>query len=190
MIDYPVAVCDACVLFPAPLRDFLVRLAIAGAYKGRWTNEIHGEWVHNVLNARPHLIGGNIERTVKLMNTSVRDCLVSGYEPLIPTLNLPDANDRHVLAAAIHCQANVIVTFNLRDFPGEILQTYGIEALHPDDFVLRLIDFNSTSVCQAARRQRFSLRNPPKSVAEYLSTLEAQSLTQTAARLREFAVVL
>lgn len=190
MVEFPIAVCDACVFFPAPLRDFLVRVAIAGAFKARWTNEIHGEWVYNVLKARPDLMREKIERTVNLMNTSVRDCLVTGYETLIPTLHLPDSNDRHVLAAAIHCQANVIVTFNLRDFPREVLQTYGIEALHPDDFVLRLLDFDSSAVCLAARRQRQSLRQPPKSVAEYLSTLEAQSLTQTAARLRQFAEII
>ncbi len=69
------------------------------------------------------------------MNASVRDCLVENYRELIPALDLPDLDDRHVLAATIVANADVIVTFNLRDFPRENLETYGIEALHPDEFI-------------------------------------------------------
>lgn len=167
-----------------------MHLALVEVFQAHWTTEIHAEWTRNVLENRPDVRASDLQRTRDLMDFHVFDALVTGYEPFIPALSLPDPNDRHVLAAAIHCRANVIVTFNLRDFPRATLQDYGIEALHPDDFVLRLLDFDSSAVCLAARRQRQSLRNPPKSVAEYLSTLEAQSLTQTASRLRQFAEVL
>jgi PIN domain len=72
------------------------------------------------------------------MNAHVRDCLVTGYEDLIPALDLPDPDDRHVLAAAIRGRADVIVTCNLADFQADQLAHYGIEARHPDDFLLSL----------------------------------------------------
>ena len=74
------------------------------------------------------------------MNTAVRDCLVSGYEPLIAALDLPDPNDRHVLAAAIRAKAQIIVTKNLRDFPAERLAPWDLKAKSPDSFVRDQID--------------------------------------------------
>lgn len=74
---------DACVLYPAPLRDFLVRLAVTGAFRARWTEAIHDEWVRNLLANRADLSREKLERTVALMNQAVPDCLVEGYELLI-----------------------------------------------------------------------------------------------------------
>lgn len=125
---------DACVLYPAPLRDLLMQLALTGAYRARWSEQIHDEWTRNVLKNRPDLTSAQLDRTVELMNRAVPDCLVKDYEPLVKGLDLPDEDDRHVLAAAIKCGASVIVTYNLRDFPAEILKCFEIEALHPDVF--------------------------------------------------------
>jgi len=83
-----------------------------------------------------------------LMNDAIRDVLVEDYEALIPGLDLPDPNDRHVLAAAIKSGAQVIVTHNLRDFPPAAIERYGIEAQHPDAFVLNLIDLNASAVAE------------------------------------------
>ena len=174
---------DACVLYPAALRDFLMWLAITNLFKARWTEEIHDEWIRNILKNRPDLTLEQLTRTKNLMNVSVRDCLVTGYKDIIPVLQLPDAGDRHVLAAAIRCNADYIITFNLSDFPREALEPYGILPRHPDDFILRLIERNSAKVCAAARRQRSRLKNPPKSPDDYLKTLVEQGLPQTAARL-------
>ena len=69
------------------------------------------------------------------MDENINDALVSGYEHIVDQLTLPDADDRHVLAAAIHDGANIIVTVNLRDFPADTLATHGITALHPDTFI-------------------------------------------------------
>jgi hypothetical protein len=121
------------------------------------------------------------------MNAHVRDCLVTGYESLIPALTLPDPDDRHVLAAAVRAGADVIVTFNLKDFPAEALAPYGIEAQHPDEFLSYQLDLAANIVCAAAKRHRASLKNPPKDVEAYLTTLEAQGLAQTVAALRKFA---
>jgi predicted nucleic acid-binding protein len=181
---------DACVLYPAPLRDLLMQLAMSDIFRARWTDQIHEEWIRNVLATRPDLKRAQLERTRDLMNSNVRDCVVSGYEGLVAGLSLPDDNDRHVLAAAIHCRADVIVTFNLKDFPDSDLAPYGIEALHPDDFVANELDLYQATVCEAVKIVRARLKNPPRSVDEYLATLQRQGLAETVASLRGFAGLL
>lgn len=99
-------------------------------------------------------------------------------------LDLPDPQDRHVLAAAIRAQARVIVTFNMRDFPPGALVPYSVDALHPDPFIAQWLDVAPMQVCAAAEAQRHSLRNPPKSVDEFLAILLRQGLPETVARLR------
>ena len=179
-----VAVYDACVLYAAPLRDLLMRVALTGLVQARWSEEIHREWMENLLAQRPDLQRKRVQRTRERMDAALPAALVTGYEPLIDTLTLPDVNDRHVLAAAIHGNAAVIVTFNLSDFPATALSPHGIEALPPDAFLVRLFEMDAEAVGEAARRQREALQNPPKTVEEYLATLEAQGLPQTVARLR------
>lgn len=183
MANYTV-VYDACVLFPAPLRDLLMRLALVGLFRARWSAQIHEEWLRSLLEKRPELTRAQLERTRDLMNTSVLDSLVTGHEPLIEAIVLPDPDDRHVVAAAIRCGANAIVTYNLKDFPEAALQPLGIEAQHPDDFVLCQIDLGPAVVLRALREQRAALKNPPRSLDDFLNTLESQQLVQTVARLR------
>lgn len=166
-----VAVYDACVLYPAPLRDLLLRLALTDLFRARWTERIHEEWMRSVLKDRSDLSAQQIQRTRELMDLSVPDCLVAGYEGLVDNLNLPDPDDRHVLAAAIRCQAGVIVTYNLKDFPQAALASHGMEAQHPDDFVSHLHDLAPAAVCATVRGQREALKNPPRSVRELLDTL-------------------
>jgi hypothetical protein len=181
-----VAVLDANILYFAPLRDLCIRLAQAGLVRAQWTEEIHEEWVRSLIRDKPHLLLERLSRTRKLINEAVRDCLVSGYEHLIPSLTLPDADDRHVLAAAIRGRAEVIVTYNLRHFPQEALTRFDIEAVHPDDFVADLFELAPGPVCAAVREQRLSLHNPPRSADQLLRTFEGLGLTQTVARLRQF----
>jgi len=121
------------------------------------------------------------------MDEHVPDCLVTGFEALIPMLTLPDPNDRHVLAAAIHGGAGLIITFNMCDFPASILERFDIEAVHPDEFVVRLWDDHPTAVLEAMRLQRAGLRKPPKTAAEYITTLEQCQLPEVATRLRLYA---
>ena len=178
---------DACVLYPAPLRSLLMYLAMTDLYRARWTNEIHEEWMRNVAKNIPNFTRQQAEKIRDLMNAHVLDCLVSGYEALIPSLTLPDANDRHVLAAAIHCGADTIVTFNRKDFPEEALRPYGIEAQHPDDFLSEQIDLATSIVCGAANQQRQSLSRPPMTVEQYLTSLKRQGLYQTVLKLQRNA---
>lgn len=177
---------DSCVLYyPAPLRDLLVQLALAGLFRARWTALIHEEWMRSVLASRPDLSRERLERTRDLMDRSVRDCLVTGFEPLVGALHFPDPDDRHVLAAAIVGRADMILTFNLRDFPTSRLAPYSIEARHPDEFVSRLMDVDEHRVRDAVRRCRERLRNPPLTTEEHLDRLAVQGLTRAAARLRD-----
>lgn len=183
-MDEPIAVLDVCVLYPAPLRDLLMHLALVDAFRARWTEEIHAEWMRNVLANRPDLRSEQLERTRELMNLHARDALIGGYESLTDTLTLPDSGDWHVLAAAIYSKADQIVTFNLRDFPKKSLSPFGIEAVHPDNFILRLIESDAEKVVRAAERQRQSLKNPPKSREEFLSILSVQKLQATVEKLQ------
>ncbi|WP_249192517.1 PIN domain-containing protein [Burkholderia cenocepacia] len=137
------AVYDACVLYPAPLRDFLMWLGLSGRFRARWSQAIHEEWKRNLLINRPDLTRVQVDRTSDLMDRAIPDGLVEGYEALVAGLTLPDPDDRHVLAAAIRCGASVIVTFNERDFPNDLLAPYGIESQHPDEFVDNLLDLDA-----------------------------------------------
>lgn len=155
-------------------------------YRAKWTNEIHEEWIRNVLANRPDLTKTQLERTRELMNSNVRECLVEGYEKLIPALTLPDPDDRHVLAAAIRSSSSVIVTFNLKDFPAKTLKEFGIEAQHPDDFLMHLLDLAPEMVCVAARQQRVNLKRPSMNADEYLECLKRQRLLKTVTQLKKY----
>jgi hypothetical protein len=184
------ALYDSCVLYPAPLRDLLVRLGGTGLFRARWTNEIHEEWIRNVLENRSDLSRERLERTRDLMNEHIFDSLVTDYADLIPSLVLPDADDRHVVAAAIRGRADVIVTFNLKDFPSSALSPYNIEPQHPDVFVQHLLDLNEALVCATIRQQRLDLRKPPKPIEDVLNTFDAQGLKQSVGRLRSLTAFL
>ncbi len=176
---------DACLLYAPSIRDLAVELARTGLLRARWTTRIHTEWINAVIRQRPELDRTHLERVAALMNSAISDCLISGFEPLEANLSaLPDPNDRHVLAAAIHCGAQEIVTFNLRDFPAEVLQVYGIRAVHPDVFVEHLLDLNTEAVCESIRRIRRRLINPPSTATEMLAKYESQGLAISASILR------
>jgi predicted nucleic acid-binding protein len=176
---------DACVLYPAPLRDLLLQLALTDLFRAKWTRMIHGEWIENLLANRPDLDRSCLERTRDLMDEAVRDCIVEGFEPLIEAFTLPDPDDRHVLAAAVRCKADLIVTYNLSDFPSECLETWTVEAEHPDEFIVHLLGLDESLVCDAARTCRARLSNPAKTADEYLDILASQQLLETVSWLRE-----
>jgi predicted nucleic acid-binding protein len=176
---------DACVLYPATLRDVLVQLATTRIFRAKWTDRIHDEWIRNLLVNRPDLKADRLERLRVLMNDSVPDSLVTDFEHLIPSLELPDPDDRHVLAAAIAAEANIIVTFNLQDFPASVLATQGIEAKHPDVFIGDLIDRNPQTVLQSVETIRNRLKNPPQTFNSYMGILENQGLLNSVSMLRQ-----
>jgi predicted nucleic acid-binding protein len=167
-----------------------MELSAAGLFRAKWTDRIQEEWITNLLLKRNDLKREQLDRTKELMARALPDCLVNGFEALEPSLELPDPDDRHVLAAAIHCKADVIVTFNLQDFPPENLSKFDLEVQHPDEFIHHQFGLNHAGVLTAVQRCRRRLKNPPKTAEEYLSTLEAQSLPQTTDVLQEYADVI
>jgi hypothetical protein len=179
-----VALYDANALYPASTRDLLIRLARTGLVGARWTARIQDEWIRNLLANRPDLNPAQLRRTRELMEAAVPGALVEAFEHRIPELALPDPDDRHVLAAAIEAQADVLVTFNGKDFPREVVAPYGIEVIDPDAFVQDLLRRYPLVVLAAARAQRASLTRPPRPVAEYLGHLAAGGLPRTAEALR------
>ncbi len=161
-----------------------MHLALSGLFRARWTNRIHEEWINALLRNRPDLDASQLAWTRQQMDAAIPDCLVTGYEALESALQLPDPDDRHVLAAAILVGAGTIVTTNLRHFPEEALLPHGMTAQHPDQFVEHAFDLNPVAVCKAVRDHRQSLRNPPRSVAELLDTYQSQGLATFVAALR------
>ena len=178
------AVYDACVLYPAPLRDTLMSLAVTRLFRAHWTEAIHDEWIRNLLRARPDITPDQLARTRSVMNRAVPDAVVTGYEHWIETLSLPDKDDRHVLAAAVHSKARLIVTFNTKDFPAAALSPYSVETRHPDHFILQLSQKYPVQILDALKQQRLRLLHPPVSIKEFLDTLARQGLPETVDFLR------
>lgn len=167
-----------------------MELAITDLFRAKWSYLIHEEWIGALLKKRTDLSADDLKRTRELMDMHVRDCLVENFEDLIPSLHLPDAKDNHVLAAAIRGRADVIVTYNLKDFPEKDLKKYGIAAQHPDEFLIHVLDLAPGIVSAAARTHRNRLNSPSKTVDEYLECLERQQLNGFVAGLRSFARLL
>jgi len=163
-----------------------MRLALTDIYQAKWTKDIHKEWIYNLLKKRSDLTREKLEKTREKMDMYVRDCLVSGYEGKIKDIVLPDPNDRHVLAAAICANAQIILIFNVSDFPIKITKKYGIEALHPDMFLQYLLSISRFDVIKTIHDTRCSLKNPPKSTEEYLNILKKQSLEKTVKYLKDY----
>jgi len=184
------ALFDASVLYPAVTRDILLQLAITDLFRAKWTADIHDEWMRSLSRDRPTINPAALNRTRTLMDSSVRDCIVTGYQPLIPSLSLPDPNDRHVLAAAIVGRCDVIVTCNLADFPEIALTPFGIDAQHPDEFLTNHLNLAPGVFCDAIRKVRARLRNPRFSAREYLEVLTNNGLVATASELIQFSTLI
>lgn len=178
-----VVVYDANALYPNAQRDLLIRIAQAGLVQAKWTVEIIEEMASARLRRKPDLELARLDRLKDLINHSVPDCLVWGYEPLMGNLKLPDPDDRHVLAAAIKSGAQVIVTSNLKDFPAEDLAEFNIEAKTPDDFVLDQISIDDRVVF-ACVQDIANCRAQPHTAQDVLAELENTGLVASVAALR------
>lgn len=124
------------------------------------------------------------------MDRAVPDCLVEEYEELANSLTLPDAGDRPILAAAICANASVIVTFNEKDFPKEILAKFGLHTRHPDEFILDVASIGELAFLAAVKWDFEHYRNPPISFDSYLAELQRAGLPQTPACLSELRALI
>lgn len=179
-----VVVYDASVFYPDALRDLHIRVAGAGLFQAKWTRQIVAEAMTALARNRPDIPAARLERLGALINDSVPDCLITGYEPLIENLKLPDPDDRHVLAAAIKASAQVIVTANLRDFPQSDLAPWDIEAQTPDEFMLNQISVDAMVVFACIQQIADSRKRRPKTVNDVLGQLERHGLIRSVATLR------
>lgn len=179
-----VVVYDASVLYPGTLRDLLIRIAQTGLVQARWTEMILDEMFNAIRRNRPDLDPAKLDRTRVLMATAVRDWKVTDFESLIDSLKLPDPDDRHVLAAAIRARAQVIVTSNLRDFPGAELSRWDIEPRSPDAFVRDQISLDRDAIVAAIQQIADSWRNPCGTPSDVLDRLERSGLAVSVAELR------
>lgn len=179
------AVLDANVLYSYPLTSVLLELAEARLYRPIWSEDIHAEWIRAVKGNRPDLAVEKLERRRVAMDEALPDACVGGYHRLIGSLELPDPGDRHVLAAAIRARAQVIVTFNERHFPADVLAEFDLCTQHPDTFLRHLIDLAPSVVRVRLETAVGVLQRPPMTIEEYIALLERQSLPESAAALRE-----
>jgi predicted nucleic acid-binding protein len=180
-----IVVYDADALYPNTLRDLLIRIAqLPHLVQAKWTDQILDEMIRALQKNRPDISDKKASRLRDLMNGVVRDCLVTGYEPLIPSLDLPDPDDRHVLAAAIKVNAQVIVTRNLRDFPKDKLAPWGIYAKSPDVFVRDVIGIDRQAVWACVQQIVDSRTGHPVTVDDVLGELTRSGLVGSAAALR------
>ena len=178
------AILDANVLYPQLVRDTLLSLAVERLYHARWSATIHDEWTRNLAKDRPEL-AAKLPLVVERMNASVPDCLVTNYERLADSIELPDPDDRHVVAAAIVGHADAIVTFNTKDFPASVLQPYGIEVQHPDEFLMNQLQLQEIPALRAIKKMRARWTNPARPAQELITAFEKRGLPMTADLLRE-----
>lgn len=183
-------VLDANVLYGSFLRDLLLSLFFAGVYEAKWTEKITQEWVGHLLNNRSDIPPTKVERTVSLMNMIKPAALVSNYERYIPQIDIPDADDRHVVAAAFACGAQKILTWNLSDFPNKVLKVFGVTAQSPDKYIADLIMDNPPSIVAIFKGVREKFKAPPMCVDEFFARLEKNNLILTAKQLERYRTLL
>lgn len=176
------AVLDACALVPIAPTDTLLRLAEADFYRPVWSSRILYEARHALEKVHPDMReSGAAERRMEAMDHAFEDACVAGWEDLVEGISgLPDKEDRHVVAAAILGRADVIVTWNLRDFPGDVLRTHNLEAQTPDEFLLNQLDLRPSEVLRVLERQAAATKNPPLAFDDVLDALEHAGATEFA----------
>lgn len=178
------AVLDACVLHPGFVRGALLWCAAERLFRPLWSAQILDEWQRSLERKFPDAWPEQLAAQRRLMEAQFEDAMVTGHEPLIEALTLPDPDDRHVLAAAITGHADAIVTANLKDFPKDVIARFSVEVIHPDDFLVNAIDLDTQRALTALRRHREALSQSTPTSADYLIRLERCGMIQTHQRLQ------
>ena len=172
------AMLDTNVIYPVIIRDLLFWFAHYDMYTPKWSIHIFDEW--KVVMIRKGISEEEAERRVQKANYAFPDALVTHYEGLIENLILPDSNDRHVLAAALKVNANIIVTNNTKDFPEDYLSSFGLKVTTADDFLTDIIDLNPEIAVKAFREMVMNKINPDLDEYEVLASLRKIGLNNTA----------
>ena len=182
----PVAVLDSCVLYPVATTDALVSLASSGLFSAKWTRRIEDEWIRAIERQRPDLVG-----RLTLRRDAMRDAIVdwevaeAAWSNISIECQLPDPDDEHVIAAAIAVGADIIVTANGDDFPSHILDPLGLQVMHPDPFIVELIESDEELWVTTFASMRRRLRRPEVTPEDFLYRMERAGLSKTADSLRD-----
>ena len=189
MTDSPIAAFhDSNVLYPFLMRDILLQTYEDELCTAKWSPDVRAELLRTYQRNHPDKPHDRFETyTLRKMDELLSHDIVTGYQALAANLMLPDPDDRHVLAAAIHGDCDMLVTQNLKDFPVELCARYGIDVLHPDQFLLQLLQREPIAFVASVRTCRAHLKRPPMSVSEYLESLTRAGLPSTVAALRFYA---
>lgn len=177
-------VLDSNVLYSVALTDLFITLTGSGFYRVHWSPDILDEALRNLIEQNPGKEGALRER-FEDMTSAEPSALVDPPPELIAAMT-NDPKDRHVLAAAVHARAEVIVTFNLADFPAESCEPHFIEAQHPDEFTSYSVDVDPAAIWRAIQRMAGRRSRPPQSPEDVLTYLEENYLPQSMARLRSW----
>lgn len=180
------AVLDANVLFPVVIRDYLIWLSLYDLYTPKWSLKLLEEFATIFQKKGMDLTDEQIQRQVDLLKKACNHALVEDYENLIPSIHIKDENDRHVVAAAIKCNANIIVTYNLKDFQNEYLFKMGLSVVDPDTFIADMIDLSPEKCCDAFREMVLTKKRPPYDEQQYIEIFRRNGLTQTANELTKY----
>lgn len=171
---------DTCTIFGAAVDDLFLDLAEKGFYRPLWSSNILGELERNLAD---RVGADNAADRVNAMRDAFPDATVDGYESLIPRMT-NDPKDRHVLAAAVRANAEVIVTFNLNDFSENALDPYDLSAIHPDEFLLDQLDLYPDLTVKAVESIAEGYESPPMTALAYLDKLERAGVPKFAAAVR------
>lgn len=171
-------VLDTNVIYPVIIRDILLWFGHYDLYTPKWSEHIFEEWKKVMLDRGVGDAEAN--NRINKVNLAFPDALVHNYKGLIDKLELPDVDDRHILAAAIKVNANLIVTNNIKDFPEEYLQSFGLNAKTADDFLTDIVDLNQEQAIAAFKEMVLNKKNPKMDELEVLDRLRKVGLIDTA----------
>ncbi|MEV8271727.1 PIN domain-containing protein [Microbacterium sp. NPDC077184] len=174
---------DTSTVFGGALNDLLLTLAERGMFRPLWSAGVFEELKRTLV--RRGITADAADRRISMMRAAFPDAEVTGYEELIQAMTC-DEGDRHILAAAVRANVELLVTFNLRHFPADALAPYDIEARHPDDFLLDQLELREDVVLTVLRAVLSSYENPPMTVDEYLDLLSRAGVPRFAERTRRY----
>lgn len=176
-------VLDANVLFPQYLCDLLLSLADEELFRPVWSEFIHEEWMRNVIEKNRAIDPERIKRRQNMMDKAFPDACVSITDQQIDEIEDVHIKDRHVMAAAKIANADGILTFNQKDFTRAAQRRYGVQILHPDDFVCDYFDRHETIALDILRRLRAKLKKPAIDAEDLTLIYFRSGLSQFAKRL-------
>jgi len=174
-------VLDTNVLYSAPVRDIILRLAEKETFSVHWSEQILQELERN-LEKKPGLSHDKIRVLITEMTRAFPDACIDTQN--IDPIKLSAQENKHVVATAIQSQSEVIVTQNISDFPDNELALYNLEAQTPDEFLVHHFTLEETKTVRTVTELLEDLTNPPYTPDEYLSKLEQVGLVTFAQLLR------